>query len=416
METARQLPVHHLPAWRVLLAIGGIYAAQGLVGAIAFRGVPAVLREHGVALDRIGLMSLVMLPWALKFLWAPWIERYRLPAEGPNRSGRIIVPGQVAICLVLLGLAAVTPGTAPALVLVLLGLIALCSATVDIACDGFAVEQLRRELRGLGNTMQVGGSYLGFLIGGGAFLLLVSTWSWEAGIIAMAAIVLLLSLPATTIPELRTQAEPRTHRPSLAYAWARPEVRIGLGVVVAFQLGLRLGQGMLTPFLVDRGFDLATLGLLFGAVGTVASVAGTAVAGLLLRRYDGDRVLIGCLILQFFLLVAFTAASVTPDLPREILAGLMLAKGAAAAAGFVALYTRMMGWSSLRQAGIDFTLFQCGDAGVAAVTGILAGLLAQHYGYRACFAAAACLSLSALVVVPLLLRRIAAHRIEADIT
>ena len=52
---------------------------RSLVSGIAFQGVPALLRDSGAPLDQVGLAYLAFLPWALKFLWAPWIERYRLP-------------------------------------------------------------------------------------------------------------------------------------------------------------------------------------------------------------------------------------------------------------------------------------------------------------------------------------------------
>ena len=78
-----------------LAAIGGIYAAQGLVGGLAFQGVPTVMRSAGAALNEVALAYLALLPWALKFLWAPWLERYRLPASGARRrSHRIVLPGQ----------------------------------------------------------------------------------------------------------------------------------------------------------------------------------------------------------------------------------------------------------------------------------------------------------------------------------
>ena len=71
----------HAPAPKVaspfalFLAIGGLYVAQSVIGGITWAGLPAVLRAEGVSLDRIGLVSLIALPWALKFLWAPAVDR-----------------------------------------------------------------------------------------------------------------------------------------------------------------------------------------------------------------------------------------------------------------------------------------------------------------------------------------------------
>lgn len=64
---------------RVLTVVAGIYITQSAIGGLTFQGIPAVLRAEGAGLDVIGLVSLLMLPWALKFLWAPALERLRLP-------------------------------------------------------------------------------------------------------------------------------------------------------------------------------------------------------------------------------------------------------------------------------------------------------------------------------------------------
>lgn len=81
----------------VLTAVGGLYIAQSVIGGVTWIGLPAIMRSEGVPLDRIGLVSLIVLPWALKFLWSPAraLRQIRLPTEiqpttcqcgGPARS------------------------------------------------------------------------------------------------------------------------------------------------------------------------------------------------------------------------------------------------------------------------------------------------------------------------------------------
>ena len=77
----------------VVLAVGGLYVSQSVIGGVTWTGLPAVLRDQGLALDNVGLLSLIALPWALKFLWAPMVERFRLPPVGRNRSGVIVAVG-----------------------------------------------------------------------------------------------------------------------------------------------------------------------------------------------------------------------------------------------------------------------------------------------------------------------------------
>jgi hypothetical protein len=139
---------NQLPAWRVFAVIAGIYTVQSTAGAITFQGVPVVLRAAGAPLDLIGLISLFMLPWAVKFLWAPAVERWRLPAAGGRRSRPIILIGQVLIAIVFAALSLAAPDGGLAPLLIGLALIALLAATVDIACDAFRAARDRQARLG----------------------------------------------------------------------------------------------------------------------------------------------------------------------------------------------------------------------------------------------------------------------------
>ena len=73
--------------------------------------------------------------------------------------------------------------------------------------------------------------------------------------------------------------------------------------------------------------------------------------------------------------------------------------------GFVALYACFMGWSDPRQAGVDFTLFQCMDGVFVMIGGLGAGAIAEKFGYQASFIIAAVVSVLAAPVIFLLMRR-----------
>lgn len=395
-----------LPAWRVFGVIAGIYTIQSTAGAITFQGVPVVLRAAGAPLDLIGLISLFMLPWAMKFLWAPAVERWRLPVAGGRRSRPIILVGQALIAIVFAALSLAAPSGGLMPLLVGLALIALLAATVDIACDAFTIEQLSARKRGWGNVMQVGGGYAGIMLGG-LFLVLVEAIGWQGAMLVVAGAVLLLTLPMAVTRE-PAGALPHTagHRPSLGAALRRPAIRYGLVAMLLFQAGLRLTQGMTGPFLVDQGVSPATLGWLTGTLGTALSLTAVVAIGFPIRFWGAAAVLRALLALQAVLFLLFAVAGLLPAQPMLWLAALLLVKTAAIAATFVALYTLAMEWSSLRQAGVDFTLLQCADAAIAAAAGLGGGVLAQHLGYAACFGVAAALAALSLAVAPALLRRI----------
>lgn len=409
-------------AARVLLTVAGIYTTQSAIGGMSFQALPAVLRSHGAGLELVGLVSLFMLPWALKFLWAPAVERFRQRPGGVRRSRLIILAGQGVAFGLLALLAALSPGEAPLALFLLLAAVAVVVATVDIACDGFTVERLTPATRGWGGAVQVGGGYAGMMLGGGLFLVLVDRAGWTPAVCAMVGLLVLLTLPVLLSPEPplagvgedrgEGQGEDR-HRPSLAAAFARPDVRWGLVVVLVFQPGLRIVQGLMAPFLIDRGFDLALLGMLHGVVGTAASLLGALLAGLAARRWGADALLGPAVLAEATVFLALLAAALAPGLPVAALVGLLLALAAVTGAAFVVLYTAMMGWTSLRQAGVDFTLFQCADAMVAALAGYGGALLAGTLGYKAGFGLAAGAALAAAALLPALRARIGTVPLDA---
>lgn len=387
-----------IPLPRLLLAAGGIYTAQSLVGGLTFLGVPAVLRAENVALDRIGLVSLAMLIWALKFLWAGPVERWRIGKGGQRRSRVLILAGEgvVVLALIAFGLAGETDFS---VVFGLLVLMALASATVDIACDAFLIERFPEKRRGLANVAQVGGGYLGMIFGSGLFVAMYAAFGWLAVSLVLAALVLLFSVPMATVREITVPSIASFTAPGLLNALRRPEIRVGMLMAIMFELGGRLAQALTGPFLVDAGLPLAMLGLLNGGGGVAAGLAGTAAGGVLVHRFGAVRAMRSVAGLHVLSLAALASTVLLASEHLYLLVGLFVIESAVMAAGFVTSYARLMSLASPEQPGVDFTLFQCASAIAAAICGMSGAMLAARAGYAAVFALAA---FSAAIVPPLL--------------
>lgn len=374
---------------------------QSIIGGVTFSALPSVLRDRGLHLDQIGLTYLAVLPWVLKFLWAPAIERYRLPSTGPSRSRSIVLIGGLisAVCFVL---AAVIGPTNFAPLMAIFIVVAFAASTVDIACDGHAVESLSERYHGWGNAAQVGGAYLGSAIGSGLFLVLVARVDWIQAMIVMAVLLLLLGLPFVLSPAI-TPVDARSHRPSLRDALRRTEMRKGLALAALYAVSQKWGLAMLGPFLVDSGLDLDSLGIVNGAGGMILGFGCALLGGALVRSWGARAIMVLALVLQALTLSGLAAAAWNGGTSQLLLLGLALGSSSAIMAlGFVALYAQFMTLSDPRQAGIDFTLLQCMDALVSMIGGIGAGWIAQHFGYSACFGLAAFLVILAITPVALL--------------
>ncbi|MBF9197997.1 MFS transporter [Microvirga terrestris] len=388
----------------IVLAVGGLYVGQSIISGVTFTALPSVLRDHGVSLDSIGLTYLAVLPWVLKFLWAPALERFRLPENGPSRSRSIVLVGGLisATGLVLAGLIAPT-NIWP--IMAIFVVIAFAASTVDIACDGHAVESLRQRYHGWGNAAQVGGAYLGAAIGSGLFLVIVTQMNWTWAMIAMAVLLSMLGLPFMLAPARKPEVV-RMHRPSIGQALRRIEMRKGLVLAAFYAASQKWGLFMLGPFLIDAGLDLTSLGTINGAGGMIVGFACALLGGACVRAWGSRPIMILASILQTAALSGLGFAAWSGNMPQLLLITLGLASSSGILAfGFVALYAKFMELSDLRQAGIDFTLLQCMDSLVSMIGGIGSGWITQHFGYGACFGTAAAFTILTLPVVALLGRR-----------
>ncbi|HCT7642115.1 TPA: MFS transporter [Morganella morganii] len=394
-----------LSARQVLPAIAGIYISQTIITALTTQALPSLLRDAGASLQVAGLTALLWIPWGLRFLWAPAVERLRLPAGRLQRRSRTLVLGGqwlIAAVLLILGLAALAGhlSLADHAGLILAGLLvaALVAATTDVASDGFTVEQLASQQRGWGNVAQVGGSYVGAMLGAGGFLLVAGTLGWPQALLAAALAIVLLSVPMMLLREPpRDPALAVNHRPGLLHALRRPEVRTGLLLMLLSSIGVRLTLGMFGPFLLDKGLSLEELGWFFGTLHLGAGLTGAVLGGMLVRAAPGWRAVWIAVSLKALVLIALTVAAPTASLTVLMaLVGLMFA-----ALGFVwvALYSALMGLTSPLQSGVDFTLFQSADALLAVAGGVAGGWLSQHLGYEVCFGFAAASAVIAVLVV-----------------
>ncbi|NVE01757.1 MFS transporter [Massilia sp. BJB1822] len=410
-----------LAAGGLLATLGGLYATQGLLSGLVHEGLPVLLRARGIGLDKIGLLSLLFLPCALKFLWAPRMDR--LCADGPAQRLRWAGRFQLLLLGGVLALLLLPLETALLAVIGLLLALMLVSVTQDIVTDGMAVQTLSAPQRGLGNSMQIGGSYLGYILGGGLLVTLVGYSGWREGVLYLALLLGLCSLPLlwlrqrglTAQPPARDVASPAAP-PSLRTAWRRAPLRWGMATIVLSQAALRWFSAIMLTYLVDRGFAVAEVGLLSGGGVALAGVGGALLAGWLLKRSARQTLLTASLATHLLLQLGYLLIEGQGGQAKPVLAGIFLCFCAAMSFGFVVLYTIMMDLASPAQAGTDFSLLQCTDAWCALVFGLTAGAVTARWGYGVSFALTSVLALAGLLLAPRLYRRAVAPELAAPLT
>jgi RhtX/FptX family siderophore transporter len=379
--------------------LGSLYFSQGLPFGFFMQALPVLLRKQGFSLGQIGLSSLLAAPWALKFLWAPLVDRRSLSRVGRRKSW--ILPLQLASVVVLALLAAPVASTSlPALMSSVL-LLNLLAATQDIATDGLAIDVLAPAERGVANGLQVAGYRVGMIVGGGALLILHDRLGWSLTFLAMAALTALATLPIVVSAEPRRPPAAAESARKTPHFFRRPGAPRLLLLVIAYKAGDAFATGMLRPFLADAGLTLADIGWLLGTVGFVAGLLGALAGGLLVNRIGRRSALTAFGLLQAAAVAGYAYLALgTPG--QTALYTLCAAEHFAGGMATAALFTCMMDWCSPEASATDYTVQASAVVIATAVASALAGFSAQAFGYFAHFCLATVLALGALVAVRLL--------------
>jgi PAT family beta-lactamase induction signal transducer AmpG len=182
------------PRAGTLATLSLLYIGQGLPFGFQATALPVQLREAGLSLEGIGMLGMLALPWALKPLWAPWVDAIDLLGLGRRRSWLLAMQAmQVVTCLLA---ATLDPATETAALLATVLAMNLWAATQDIATDGLAVDLLGDGDLGWGNSAQVIGYKVGMMTGGGLLVWLAGHAGWNALFDGMAALQALCMVAA----------------------------------------------------------------------------------------------------------------------------------------------------------------------------------------------------------------------------
>ncbi len=374
--------------------LGALYFSQGLPFGFFTQGLPVILRQRGFSLAEIGFSSLLAAPWALKWLWAPLVDRFYSRAFGRRRSW--IVPPQVLTAVTLLGLAVLGGAASLHVLLGAVFVLNLLAATQDIATDGLAVDLLSPSERGVANGMQVAGYRLGMIAGGGALLIWHDRLGSAATFTIMAGLTLLATVPVLLRREPARELAGSEH--VKVRHWLRRPGALGvLGLLVAYKAGDAFATSMLRPFLVDRGLSLADVGWLLGTVGFVSGLLGALAGGALVGRFERKRALLGFGALQALTVAGYCWLALSP-LRLDALYLLCSAEHFASGMATAALFTCMMDWCSSEASATDYTVQASGVVIATGAASALGGLSAQAAGYGNHFALATVLAVLALVL------------------
>lgn len=399
-----------------LIWVAVLYFVEGFPFGMIHNALPVFFRTHGVGLREIGLMSLVSLPWTVKFLWAPVVDAVWT-------MQRWFVTCQLLLVAAVASLPWAVSGNGGLALWIPLFAMAVLSATQDIAIDAYSIRLLDEKELGMANGIRVTTYRIALIVSGGVFVAAAGWIGWTPAFYAASVLIACVAALSGRAPKIGTATiriksrKKNGLRMSGVSAGKSPSVvgefvvepfrqfleKPGFLMVALFILLFKLGDmsigPMIHPFWVDRGFSLFQIGAVPGTAGVVSTILGALLGGHLTGRWGIFR---GLWVLGLFQagsnLVYAAAAALPPNTPLMYAASVTESfTGGLGTAPFLAFLMRICDKS---HAATQYALLSALFGLTRSISGALSGWGVEEMGYAGYFAFTFVLAFPAYALLP----------------
>lgn len=372
-----------------------LYIAQSIPMSFFSTVLPVMMRQQNVSLETIGLLQLLKLPWILKFLWSPGIDRSSFKLRDFKAW---IFSSELIYASIIFAVSFLDLQTSPHLIVILILFSFVASATQDIATDSLAVLSFNKEDRSLANSMQSIGSFAGAMIGGGLLLLLFQKIGWSSLLPYLALFVLLAVIPLIFFRRgegnmiVKEKQKEKPHPDDLLGFFKQKGIWRQLIFLFLFYAGLIGILAMIKPMLVDYGYTMKEIGIMSGIIGTSIGCLGSFGAGFIVKKIGRHRarmLFAFCILLTtiyFCLLV-----TVLPVNVATLHLGICILWGSYGMATII-VYTTAMDCVRPGYEGTDFTVQTVITHFSGIIMGVSSGKIAAEITYKGLFCVEFCIA------------------------
>jgi PAT family beta-lactamase induction signal transducer AmpG len=287
--------------------------SSGLPLSLVSSTLQAWFSDVGISIFATGMLSLIGIPYVIRVVWGPLLDRYSLFSLGKRRSWILLMQGLLLIGFNLM--AWCSPNTSPGIMGFLAFILASCSATQDMAIEAHRTEYLPMREHGLGASFAVFGYRLALLFSGGLALIIAQHAGWA---IAYRIMGFLMTIGMVAI-FLSPEPSKAVNRDSLVNSYilpikelaSRPQIISLILFIIFYKLGeafTTTTSGIVMPFLIQGlGFSLDTIGYINKMIGIGAILFGGLAAGIILVRWSLYRSLLFFGLIQALTNILFVA-------------------------------------------------------------------------------------------------------------
>jgi len=387
---------------RRVLCLLGLGLSSGLPLALTGSTLQAWMASAKVDLRIIGIFSLVGLPYTLKILWAPLMDRFSIPFLGRRRGWIISTQLLLAGSIILLGFS--SPASMPWATACLALAIAFFSASQDIVFDAYRADVLAEKELGAGAATSVIGYRLAMLISGAVALILSDHMAWYM-VYGLMGLLMIGNTAFTFWAPEPTEAviPPKTLREAVLEPLASYFRRSGavemLFFIMVFKLADAIAGAMTTPFLLDLGFTRTDVGTVNKAFGLLSTIFGTLAGGGIIARIGINRSLWIFAFVQALSNLSFTAlAMLGKNYPAMVGAiGMENICGGMETAAFIAF---LMSLCDKRFTATQYALLSSLMAVTRVLAGVPTGFMVTSMGWAMFYAVSTLGALPGILLLP----------------
>jgi len=360
-----------------------LYIAQSIPKSFFSTIIPVIMRQENFDLSTIGIMQLIKLPWILKFLWSPYVDK---KCQTTADYKRWILGSEIVYAASIFAVALMDYTVNFNTIITLIFISFAASATQDIATDALAVLSFSHKDKSMVNSMQSMGSFGGVMIGSGLLLLLFQKIGWSSLLPYVGLFVLLVIIPLVFNRGLTIKKKEPQHmacKKDIIYFFTQKGQPIWRQIIFLFLFysGVIGTLAMLKPYLVDMGYSTSKIGFIFGIVGTAVGFVASFIGGFIVRKIGRhhSRILFGSMILLST--IYFWVILQIPHAPHLLYLGIILLWTSYGMATII-VYTTAMDYVRPGKEGTDFTIQTVITHLSSMCVAIGSGFVAEHFGYQ----------------------------------
>jgi PAT family beta-lactamase induction signal transducer AmpG len=385
------------PSRTLLATVAVLYAAEGLPAGIFHELVQVWLIEaHDVSVRKLGLVTLLAMPWTLKALWSPLIDRFGTAARWISTALLTIAVATAILPWLPVG---------PALWW-MLGLVTVASATADVAIDGYTATVVPPRLHGRVNGVRVAAYRGAMLVAGGGAVALGSTLPWWTIFLGVGLIAAGLAGWSIRLPPIEKPEQATSQWWTELWGWLRQPGSMSLfAFVLLFKVGDAAMAPMVKPFWLKAAeLSVTEVGLVSITIGAGLTVAGALIGGELATRWGLFRALWVLGALQALSNLGYAAAALSPE--RWGVYGASVVESFCSGLGVAAFLAFLMRICEAKQAATRFALLTALSMVARNIAGAPSGYLVEAWGYAEYFLFTFFLALPAFALLPAVKRRV----------